>query len=362
MGGITDLAKGIGGGIASLAGKGGSSQRSDADRLMREAYEGVKSVELPSIESLQITPDEIEFYQQTGKLTPRLETAIAQDPSLMQKIQANPELVKAQLGALTALQQVGEEGGLTVADRAKLFEAQRAGGRQAAADREAILQRFRERGLGGSQAQLMSDLMASDAAAERGAQAGFDVGKEALNRALSAILQSGTLASQLRTQEFGEQEAKAKAQDYINMLNTQNLRAVQERNTAAQNVAAAANLAEQQRIAEQNVGLQNRLVEAQKNLLREDYARRLEKEKLASDAARGFAGYQSQRAAQEDVAGIKKGEAIGGLIGLIPRAGAAMYTGGLSEAGSGLTDLFKQQGNEFTGGTAGSSSKLNWRS
>lgn len=312
MGGI---GKAVGGMVGGLFGKGGSSQRMSADELQNEAYQSIKGVELPKIEDLRINPEDITFYQRTGQLTPQLEQAIAQNPSLMQQIQNNPELLAAQMATLRKLQQVGQEGGLTVEDKAKLYEASKAADRAAKSRTAAITQGFTDRGLGGSNAELMAQLQGGASDAEAAADTGFKVGAEANRRALDAVTQSGELASKLRGQDFDEAAAKAKAADEIAKFNTQNQRDVEMRNQAQKLGANQYNLEADQRVADTNVGMKNQLTQYNKNLLREDYDRQMDKANALAGAAGKYSAYQTGRAAQEDAAGVNKGQAIGGMVG-----------------------------------------------
>jgi hypothetical protein len=71
--------------------------------------------------------------------------------------------------------------------------------------------------------------------------------------ALQALGQTGGMASGIENQSFGEQAAKASANDQMNRFNTQNQVAMQQRNIGAQNQAQAGNLANAQQISNQNV-------------------------------------------------------------------------------------------------------------
>lgn len=311
MGGI---GKSIGGFVGGIFGKGGKSQRNSADQLQREAYDAIKDVKLPAIADLRIDPAEIEFYKQTGKLTPKLEKAIAQDPSLMGKIEANPEYIQAQLGALRKLQQVGREG-LTIEDRARMRESTRAMDRSDKSRKASVAQTFADRGLGGSNAEMMAQLQAGASDTEAAANEGFNIGAESNRRALDAVLKSGDLGSKLRGQDFDEAAAKAKAQDEISRFNTQNQRDIEMRNRAQELGADEFNLRETQRLSEANADMRNKLTKYNKDLVREDYDRNMDKANSLAGAAGKYSAYQTGRAKEEDQAAVNKGQSIGGAIG-----------------------------------------------
>lgn len=239
----------VGGGL--LAGSQLLGNKSDAgEPFSKEALAAFANLKAPTAEELQY---QLQQLQLQGIITPQQATAINQDPSILQNINGSPEAQGAQMEALSRLQGIGEEGGMTTADKANLADIQ---GQNSAAERgsrEALAMNAKERGVSGSGIDLVSQMINQQDSAGRANTAGLDVAKMAQQRALDAIQQSGQLGTQIQGQQFGEEAQKATAQDAINRFNTANRQDVVNRNVTANNAAQAQNLAEKQRISDTNI-------------------------------------------------------------------------------------------------------------
>lgn len=211
------------------------------------------------------------------------------DPSAMEDIAVDPRYAEAQLAALSELSRIGEEGGLTPADRAALQETAESTAATERGIRGAIEQQARARGLGGSGMELAQQLVAAQGASQEGARAGRDVAQMAQNRALAALQGAGQLGGQIRGQEYGEQADLARARDLISRFNLSNRQQLDQRQADMT-----------QRISEMNVG-GARDVGSQKAKLRSDQAQR------AAEAAQRQTG--------------RAGGFMGGLLGI---GGAAL--------------------------------------
>jgi hypothetical protein len=295
----------IGAGIGGLIGLFGGGGDDEAEKLRKQLYQDIKNLQIPDIEQLKL---QLEEYKSQGKITPEQEEAILQEASGMSQVSTDPRLKGAQMTALEKMQQIGNEG-LLAQDRAALDSVTREVARDTQAKNEAVLQNMAARGAGGSGAELAAQLANNQSAADRGSQQGLNIAAQANMRALEAIAKSGQLGGQIRSQDFGEQEAKARAQDVINNFNTSNRSAVQARNIAARNAAQEANLKAAQKLADANVGLRNTQQQYNKNLVVDDYNRRLGQVKAASGAGSDLAdGYdKSAQRGREQTANIISG-------------------------------------------------------
>lgn len=197
----------------------------------------------------------IQLLVEQGVLSPEEAQAALVQQSEMSNITLDPNLKKAQMEALTALQDIGS-GGLTTADKANLSRIQNEENAAARGAREAIMSNMEARGMGGSGMSILAQLQNQQDAATRTSQRNLDVAGIAQQRALEALMQGGTLAGNIRGQDFGEQAQKAAAQDAIAKFNAQNQQQVNLANTAAKNQAEATNLANKQSISNQNASLQ----------------------------------------------------------------------------------------------------------
>lgn len=274
--------------IAAVAGGMMGNQAAAADRraaenARRQAIEQFMRIQIPELESQQIDPRLIEYV---GNQLAQQESAIGMGPSAMESVSTDPRLADAQMSALEKISQMGETG-LLPGEEAALRQARRGAAQEAQAKSAQLLDEFARRGMGGSGAELASRLQASQSGADRLSAESDRLLQMAQERALSAIGQQGSLASQIRGQSFGEQSDVARAKDAINQFNTANQQGVQQRNVAATNQANLRNLNEQQRIAEGRVAQENMAQQYNKELLQQQFNNKMN---LASGRAGQFQG------------------------------------------------------------------------
>ncbi len=289
----------IGGVVGMFGGKGREAAAAAAER---EAMARLASTRMPTLEELQLRPEE---YQYLGDLIAEQEQAESMGPSRLESIVVSPQLRQAQLDALSSLQEQGRAP-LSATERAQLSDIRRQSEGAAQARQQAILQEMQARGAGGSGAELAARLQASQSEANRAQQQGENLAAMAQQRALEAIAKSGALGGDIRRQEFGEQADVARAADEISRFNVANLQNVRQRNIERAMEAQKRNLEKRQGLSESNVGLRN--VAQEKNLQQkiDDYQRRY-------GAASDLSQFDLDRAAR--IRGTKTTqEKIGGVI------------------------------------------------
>lgn len=301
------------GGIANMV-----SNMSAADRAKAAQDKGLQewlAIQIPDPEKQKLA---LERFVSAGELDPKLESAIKQDPSGLKQISTSMAHKEAQNKALQSLQQIGEEGGLRLQDKAALQDAMMQANIKGRADREGIIADMARKGQSGSGFELASQLSAQQGDADRLANTSLKTAAGAQERALQAIMGAGDLSSKYRSQEFGEEAEKAKAQDAINRFNTSNLQDIQQRNIGSQNRAQEMNLANRQDILNRNVNVGNQEQQYNKSLLQQQFENQA---KLAA----GKTGQYNQEAQSELQKGQAMGNAfsnIGGGIGSALGAGA----------------------------------------
>lgn len=251
----TAIGGAVGGVVGGIAGLFSKPEPSAQELALKKMIAKLEELDLPPTEVLQIAYDRLESQ---GMLTPEIETAIQQDSTELDRIQTDPEYKDAQRDALARLKAEGDAGGMMLEDRAAVEEALSAAGQQAKGREDAILQNMAERGMGGSGNELAARLSSAQNAANESRDAGLQVASEARRRALESVLGAGNLATDLRTQSFGEQRDVTSAQDAINRFNSSNLQDVLKRNTDRTTDTSVKNLAEKQRLADGNVGISNK--------------------------------------------------------------------------------------------------------
>ena len=244
----------IGAGLATAGAMGAFDKGDPGSKFNNAAYSEFGNITTPSVAELQY---QIQQLQLQGIITPEEADTIMQDPTLMTQVLGSPQAKAAQMTALSQLQDIGAQGGMTTGDKATLAEINAANAAKERGSREALAMNARERGIGGSGIDMVNQLIQQQSQAGQENLQGLEVAKTAQQRALDAIAQSGQLGGQIESQQFGEEAAKAAAQDAINKFNAANKQNVGELNVAARNTAQAQNLAEKQRIADTNVALAN---------------------------------------------------------------------------------------------------------
>lgn len=274
-----------------------------AQMLQNENLQRWLSINIPNPKDQELA---LEKFVVQGTLTPQLETAIANDPTEFQKIVTSPSLAAAQNRALGELSRIGYEGGLRLEDKAALMDARMDAINREKSNRQGIVDQMARMGASGSGFDMAARLQGQSDSADREAMAGLKIASDAQNRALEAIKGAGGLATQYRTQDFGEQAQRASAADKINMFNTENLRGVQQRNIGAQNRAQEMNLAQKQKTADENVKQANYQQEYNKGLDQKRFENEMRRMQGASGATQALAQGE-----------INKGQNLANLYGNI---------------------------------------------
>jgi len=273
-------------------------------RFNEEALRQFQGIDTPDLEELRVQLEKL-VYQ--GDLTPEQANSILQDPSQLNNLDYGTEGREAQLAALDQLQEIMVGGGMTAEDKWALNEIQGRVGSEDRGRRQAIQQNFRERGMGGSGMELVSELMGAQDAATNANSMALDVNAQAQSRALDAITQTGQLGGQVQGQQFGEAARVAEAQDAINRFNAQTKQGIEMYNTESRNAALDRNLQEKQRIADENAKISSDQSKANASATQADYDNRLAK------AAGASGQFQNMAAGEREAANAKLGFQ-GGLL------------------------------------------------
>jgi len=265
-----------------------------------ESRDYFKDIELPDTEAMRL---DLEGLVQQGILTPEQAQAAYLETSAMEGVSQDQATVQAQMDALSYLQDINASGGMTAKDRSLLNQIQQQEATQSRGAREAILSDAQARGMAGSGLSLMSQMKNQQDAATRQSTRDLDVAGMAQERALQAMMNQGTLAGQMGSQQFAQDAAKAGAKDAIAQFNAQNKQQVNLVNTAANNEAAARNLAVKQGISDANIGQANKQQQYNKGLGQQHYENQLRKaggQSNVSMSNANAAGANSAAEAQAD--------------------------------------------------------------
>ncbi len=197
---IEALALGLGGQL--LAGGIGEyfaqQDKAEQNRLLRLSMDEFGRVQLPQLEKL--------IAEQVG-------------PSELGNIRTDPAYKNAQMGALDGLLNLAKNNGLSLMDKANLNKIQGDLGRTESAGRQRIEENMAGRGISGGGAELAMLMNNNQAQAQRGSEEALQLAAQNKQRALDAMLKSGQLAGNMRSQEYGEKSDAARANDAIARYN-----------------------------------------------------------------------------------------------------------------------------------------------
>lgn len=250
FGGLTDI----------LFGSGGSND-SGAAKLFDQ-------LKVPTIEEQKLI---LQKYVEAGQLSPEQAEAALVEANAYDGMEQDTVGKQAQLSALQQLQEIGNEGGLTATDKAKLQAIRNEEQTASRGAREAILQNAQARGAGGSGLELMAQLKNQQEAASRESSRDLNVAAMAQERALQALQAAGNQGSQLNQQQFGQQKAIADSRNEIAKFNAANTQQVGLANTQANNQAQAANLQNKQNVSNANVDTSNKQQQYNKGLSQQNF-------------------------------------------------------------------------------------------
>lgn len=237
--------------FSSIFGNGVSDA---AQKARQDALNAFNAVKTPELSALQV---QLQQYVNAGKLTPEEAETQLLTSNAFNNIVTDPSYVGAQKQALQQLQSVASQGGLTAVDKAQLQDVTNQQNQQNRSQNEATMQQAQQRGVGGSDLNVVNQLINEQGAADRASQAGTTVAANAQQRALAAMQAAGQAGGALESQAYGEGANKAQAQNAIDLFNKQALNQTNLYNTQTSNAAQGANLANEQAINNANTGTQN---------------------------------------------------------------------------------------------------------
>lgn len=135
---------------------------------------------------------------------------------------ADASAVRSQSSALQALEHMAR-GGYTAEEVAAMNRMRQETAQQERSQREAIMQNMAARGQSGSGQELAAQLSAQQNAANMANTYGLETQAQAQQRALQALAQQGSLASQTRSQSYTEDQTNRSAVDDFNRWNTERM-------------------------------------------------------------------------------------------------------------------------------------------
>lgn len=297
----------IGGMIGGSQASGAQGAASDARAAALAEYAGIS---IPEAEEMMLN---LQQYATAGTLSPELEQILQLGPSAMEQVSTDPRLRNQQTQALNQMEQIANTG-MTEADRASFELARQNAARQNQAQQNAIMQEMQQRGQGGAGAELLQRLTASQSGAQMLQQAQLEKAQQQQAARTAALRDMGSMAGNLRTQDFGENTAKANARDAINQFNLQNATNVGARNVASKNNAQAANLSNLQDVLNKNVDTSNKQQVHNKGLQQTTFDNKMKLAGAKAGQLNANAGASDKEAANTAAMWSTIGQGAGNLL------------------------------------------------
>lgn len=303
---------GVAVGSAIMGGDKAKEAKKAAERQRQQAMQAFSSINIPTLEEMQTG---LYLPEEVGQFSPEMLKALEMPESEMGELTADAQLKAIQEQYLSDLED-RTEGGLSESDMATIRDIRRQVEGADQARQEAILQEMAQRGVLGSGMELAARKASQQEATDRMSRAGDELAQQESEAAFRALQELGGAASQIRSQEFGEESAAAQARDRAAMIASQNQQRVADQNVGMGNQAQMANLAYQRQLAETKRQEQLRRDAVQRANRQQQFDNRISR---ASGIASGSSvGSQQQAAATQAEMGM-----IGQIGGnLIKGAGA----------------------------------------
>lgn len=228
-----------------------SRDEGKAKRANEEAMAGISSVQDPNYQPVEYTSPEY-----AGDVTPEEAQAYTMGSTAMEGISTDPALRGSQLAQLAALENLRDQGGMNLTDKANLQRIQNEEMGKELSQRQSIMEQARQRGTGGSGMELMALLNSNQAGTNRQSQRDLEIAGMAQDRALQAGGQAASLAGNVRGQDFSQESQIAAAKDAAAKFNASMMSGTNQFNVGNQLRADLGNRDVRQGVS--NIGAENR--------------------------------------------------------------------------------------------------------
>jgi hypothetical protein len=285
----------VGGTIANVAGglfgaRKASKAAKEQARLQREMMNRYANLQLPDIEKMRLTPEELlsageispEEYQLMGLLGDTRLAEVSTDPRLRQD-------------QMAALAQTRERAlsGFSAEDRALLDQYMRNLTSTAQSQKQSIIEDAARRGMAGSGASLAAALQGNQGAANAASQQAMQTAAMRLQNQNANTNLLAQLAGSIEGTDYQRAANVANRRDAITEFNQRLRQDIANQNVAARNQAQAANLANRQNLMTANTQQRN---------MAQQYNKQLEQQRFNNQMAQ-LQGMQGSTNALANIAG-----------------------------------------------------------
>lgn len=287
---------------------------SEADDALKAAQANFGNIQTPTTE--QLTLPQLQQYVNAGLMTPAQAQAYLVQSNAMTSATGNAPAREAEMTALSQLQDVATDNGMTPEMQAQLTAAINQANTNAQGQRGSILDQMAQRGIPTSLMGTAAQLAASGQDAQTANAAAAQAAGQAESNALAAISGAGNLGSNIEGQAFGEQAQTAAAQNAINQWNAQNQTQNSQFNAANQQQANQYNTQNAQNVSNANTQNANARTQYNAQVPETVFNNQIQK-------AQGQSGVATQQANTATQAGEQQAGLIGGILGGASQMGAA---------------------------------------
>jgi hypothetical protein len=232
---------------------GGQSQNADED--LGAALNDISGVQAPT--AAQLTLPQLQQYVDAGVMTPAQATAALQSSNAYNNINVDPATTEGEMTALSQLQNVAADNGMTPEMQAQLTGALNTSNTNQQGQEASIMDQMAQRGESNSLMGTAQEEAAAGQNAQNASLTSAQAAGQAEQNALSAMSGAGTLAGNINSQEYTQGANKAAAQNAIDQWNAENQTNVNLANTANQQAANLYNTETAQTVANTNTANAN---------------------------------------------------------------------------------------------------------
>ena len=283
-----------------------------AAATQREVLARLEAIDIPDIEKQKI---KLAIAEAPEKLVPFISEMLPQlEASAFEQITLPEELKASQQKALSEIEARAEMG-LTPEEEQIFRDLQRKSQAEGTAQQNTIMQNLAARGMSGGGQELALRQAAAQQQQNAMADASGELAAQSFSVKMGALDRLGSLASQMRGEEYGEQSDLAKSRDIINQFNTQQKINQEQQRQDLINQSRQYNLGQSEAYKQQQAATQNQEQMHNTGLQQQQFQNQMAKAGATGGALSNIANTQMEQSKAQQ-AGF--GQMVGGgaLLGM----------------------------------------------
>jgi len=307
----------IGAGLGGLVGFFGSNndEAEAAKAAQQAAFDEIMQLDAPPVTARAIL---LQKFEQAGLLTPELEQKIKEIDPVQVKETAQNRQMQMEVANKFKERAAGPTAEQLAARMKNELDASGVAHREV----EAIRQRAMQEGRSGQGAELAAMIQGAQSGANRAQQGGLDADIAADRAALEALSKYGSLAGDIREQDYRTEAKNTDVQNEFNRFSTTNQIEKEKRRVANENAAREFNVKRQQGVSDANVEQANAESRRQRTAEDTDWNNQAQ--------YRGIrAGAYGRKAGQHQAAQQQSDDELKGVLGSMQQVGTGLGQSGL---------------------------------